>query len=140
MEDLQITTEVERKQEALERMQILGLDQSIIDAFDKENKLYVASQDSIDPASDEIYEAIENLASMDGSVLPYFVIKTAYDTNEGEIAAYALLIVTQYKDDYEFEKAELPRNLASSIVYMNGMYELGSIGFEKTQNGFVRTF
>lgn len=138
-EDPQPSREVQKK-EAIERMRLLGLKESIIDDFDQYDKIYLFA--GLDGAPVELPpEMIAEVKQFEQEhhATVYAVIRQ--NTYIGVLDS--LIIVSSYPEEWKDEKADIENDGGYLLTYtFNRNYpecsEFGSISFKKTKHGLVR--
>lgn len=139
-------TKEEMRVEALRRMVKLGVDQSIIDAFNTEvlaqcekfygffPKQFVVLASRIESEIAKIVRETER----EYNIMAYMVIKTNTDLG----LLYDVLYVSSHKEEWEMDEEMMEENIIMSYC-INTSYEhcseFGSIGIAKQNGGIYRT-
>ena len=129
---------LELKQEAVKRMELLGLPSNVRQAFRKAREVHIW---------DDEYMELSPLVKMDKDIVSefehthrcvvYYAMRTR--TNFGELISY--LFVSPYKEEWNIEVDDLKHNRAVSYVYnmeTPEFSELGYIEFEPSYNGNLK--
>lgn len=122
------------KQEALERMSLLKLGEDLIKEFEEEDIIYKSEREGY---TDEIDEELESLVAKmekEKDILVYHI----YHVDSVFIQMDYLFAVTNYKDDWDYEKSEIKSRCP--IVYaINKTYpdcsEIGSVPIIQCREG-----
>ena len=128
-------TENEMKKEAIRRMNMLGLNEECIEAFDKENQIMIAvSPFGIFANPNE--KTIEEIKSFEEEVgaKVYFVVKSAMEYG----LCYSYIYVSKYKEDWWYDYEGITNNILMTYT-VNRDYEecseFGNIAVNRTAFG-----
>lgn len=136
----------ELKEEALLRMKKLNLAKNVINDFrDKDVVYYSEYQNSLFPAvlywvsnRDDLVMQIKNFEKRTG-YLVYHAILTP--TNFGIL--FSMLFVSEYKDEWEYERSDIDENIVYAMVENlsdSNLSDMGSIGYKSVMGGLERRF
>jgi len=129
-------TKEEMKQEAIERMQILGFSNRIIHIFENENYYFKSENGLLQRPTYEECKIAENHAKEFGYIV--FHLLHSY-SNIGE--TLECFTVSPYKEDWDFERALLRENIIMVYAYnytKPEYSESGSIKIQKSISGYIR--
>lgn len=131
----------EKKKEAVERMEMLGIFSQAIRQFEYEGKVSIS-----EPPYGAFYWADEaDLARIrafeeDHNALVYLVVRSYMEF--GKLDSY--MYVSDYKEEWEFDREDISRDMAMAYVYNHDdpfCSEIGTIGIQTTiAGGLARTF
>lgn len=130
----------EQKKEAIFRMKLLRLKDSIIDDFDQHDKIYLFA--GLDGAPVEL--SPEMTAEVKQFEQKHHVTVFAIIRQNTYIGVLdSLIIVSSYPEEWEDERADIENDGGYLLTYtFNRNYpecsEFGSISFKKTKHGLVR--
>lgn len=135
MEDMKIRM----KNEAIERMKLLGIHENAIREFEEESKLnqseHLGALYWVE--DEEVLQAVKEIESRRG-ILIYHIIFTP--TEVGDL--YSFLYASSCTEEWELERGDLRDCSPLAYVYnLSTPYfsEFGSIGIQPINGGIVRT-
>ncbi|MBP3256206.1 MAG: hypothetical protein J6M60_06975 [Clostridia bacterium] len=111
----------EFKEEAIARMKLLKLDERVITAFEKENRIYMCEKDTmkiIELNSKEQY--IINKLEQKNNILVYYILHS-FINNE----TFELLYVEDNKKSWKLEKSDIKRKLINVIEVKTSIEAIG---------------
>lgn len=132
-------TRENKKEEAIKRMQILGLFRPCIKAFEKYDELQLTEPNGslYEFSGDEELNAKIKEFEEEYNALVYHVIHTY--TQFGEL--YNFLYVSDYEEEWEYDNADVKEGYAVAYVWNKTdewMSEIGSIVVREFIGGLVR--
>ena len=132
-----------KKQEAVFRMQQLGIMPECIEAFEN-GKLWESETNSIPGAMYELdgkEKALVRKFEQEYNALVYHVIHTLCNIRNDNHEMYSMLYVSNYPEEWEMDREMLKDNIAYAYVYNAtdpDLSEIGSIAIQPVNGGLVR--
>ncbi len=130
-------TKEEQRKECLTRMKLSGLCREVIEDFQK-GQLYKTERLGILYYLNNNEMAVVKDFEEKNNAVVYHILHS--NTEFGELLA--ILYVSQYKEEWEMDRADLQEGIALSFVYnvdCPDYSEFGSIGFARRFGGLIRT-
>ena len=130
-------TKEEQRKECLTRMKLSGLCREVIEDFQK-GQLYKTERLGILYYLNNNEMAVVKDFEEKNNAVVYHILHS--NTEFGELLA--ILYVSQYKEEWEMDRADLQEGIALSYVYnvdCPDYSEFGSIGFARKFGGLIRT-
>ena len=136
----------ELKDEALYRMKKMNLADNVIEEFEKNDVLYYSEyQNEIFPA---VLYWVSNRKDLE-KVIKDFEKRTRYlvyhailtPTNFGIL--FSMLFVSEYKEDWRYERSDIKDNIVYAMVENlsdSNLSDMGSIGYRSVMGGLERRF
>ena len=134
LEGEKISSREEMKAEALERMKKMKLDDLIIKAFEKSNKILCSDGEKIIGVPENILKKIKEFEGNYGNLVFHVIHQKVFDFEN-----YDLCYVSIYPDDWEFENSILKDNqmiVRGENISIPDFSESGIVFFE-VKNGIL---
>lgn len=114
------------KQEAVKRMNLLGLSAKIIQSFREHRKIYIWNDETMKLLALNTFEQkiVSNFERKHRCVV-YYAMCTS--TNFGELISF--LFVTPYENEWNIERRDLKENRTIAYVYNTETPEFSEIGY-----------
>lgn len=134
LEGEKISSREEMKAEALKRMKKIKLDDLIIKAFERNNKILCSDGEKIVQVPENILKKIEEFEGNYGNLVFHVIHQKVFDCEN-----YDLCFVSIYPDDWDFENSILEENqmiVRGENLSIPDFSESGIVFFE-VKNGIL---